>query len=217
MNPTIAPLSNRRVAALLLALAGLLGCGSAGVVQSGFGETAPLTVVEVTPRGEFIDVRVEGDGISIRAFVPDVEACRLVFVGEKQVVYRSRVPGGRFTREGETCDGNGLGDPFVSRVNQPRGGGAGTIPRAQASFAKVYEDQEVIFLRGLFPLLGRVGWAGGADTVVVVQNTPNCRGPADRGVASIEFRASGRNTLALVGPRGLCRIDGMIKPLPPAA
>jgi hypothetical protein len=46
-----------------------------------------------------------------------------------------------------------------------------------------------------------------------VDNVARCRGPIERGVASMEHRPSGRNTLALVGDGGLCRIEGLILPI----
>jgi len=67
--------------------------------------------------------------------------------------------------------------------------------------------------RALPSLAHLIGWAGGGDTVAVLRNVPHCRRDGS-GVASMEYRPSGRNTLALVGPSGLCRIEGLIQPPP---
>jgi hypothetical protein len=87
------------------------------------------------------------------------------------------------------------------------------VPRTQATFRTLYKDADVVLLRGRFPLASRIGWSGGQDTVVVVGNVERCRGPVERGVASMEYRPGSRNALALVGTTGLCRIDGLIQPL----
>jgi len=87
------------------------------------------------------------------------------------------------------------------------------VPRAQATFRTLYEDEDVVLLRGRFPLASRIGWSRGDDSVVVVGNVERCRGPVEKGVASMEYRQAGRNTLTLVGVGGLCRIEGLIQPL----
>jgi hypothetical protein len=108
---------------------------------------------------------------------------------------------------------------LIRRARQPRGDNlrSSPVPRAQASFRTLYEDGDLVLLRGRFPLAFHVGWAGGDDSVAVVDNVARCRGPIESGVASMEYRPSGRNTLALVGSGGLCRIEGLILPLDRAA
>ena len=76
----------------------------------------------------------------------------------------------------------------------------------------VFEDEEVMLLRGRFLLASRIGWAGGRDSVAVVPNVSRCQLAAEGGVASMEFRPAGRNTLSLVSREGPCRIVGLIIP-----
>jgi hypothetical protein len=176
-------------------------------------------VLSVKPRGPYLDFVLRGDGVEMRAFALASERCLAVIRPEQAVVYDSRGAGGGYTGAGQTCEGAGLGDPFVSRFRQPRGRtpGGSPVPRAQATFSILYEDAEVVLLHGRFPLAKYVGWAGGADSVAVVANSSVCRGPVDRGVASMEYRPAGRNTLALIGDGGLCRIEGLAMPPPQAA
>jgi hypothetical protein len=122
--------------------------------------------------------------------------------------------GGRFEREGQSCDSVGFGDPLIRRARQPR---AGTlqgvpVPREQATYRILYEDADVVLLRGRFPLAFTIGWTGGGDTVAAVENVDRCRGPVEARVASMEYRPAGPNTLALIGDGGLCRIEGLIQP-----
>ena len=81
----------------------------------------------------------------------------------------------------------------------------------------VFADESAVLLRGRFPLTSAVGWSGGYDTIAVVPNTAACEVPIERGVASIEFRPSGRDALTLVSKRGPCRIEGLIQPLADSA
>ncbi len=208
------PSAASRLALGLVVLVAAGGCSSKSAFQSGIGRTGDLMVTNAIERGDYLDVTIAGDGVAMRVFAPTGGGCQALLAPESLVQYSSRGPGGRFTRGEDQCDATGIGDPFVNRMRQPRGQSARSspVPRAQANFRKIFEDDEVILLRGQFPLTFHVGWAGGADTVAVVRNDEMCQGPASRGVASIEFRPAGRNTLSLVGSGGLCRIDGLIIP-----
>jgi hypothetical protein len=196
----------------------LAACSSSAKLQAGLGTTDELHVASRRARGGYLDTLLVGEEgkLALRVFAPDTPTCRYVLEPEQTARYRSRGAAGQLLRGDQTCDAVGIGDPFVSRYRQPRGqaAGASPVPRAQASFEKVYEDEDVIFLRGRFPLASLVGWAGGVDTIAVVQNREVCRAPAERGVASMEYRPRGGTTLALVGQGGLCRIDGLL--IPPA-
>lgn len=185
--------------------------------MGGFG--MELLVVHVDERGPYLDVSLTGHGLNLRSFTPASDVCRAVLRPEAAVKYIERGVGGRFEREEVSCDAVGYGDPLIRRARQPRGDSlrSSPVPRAQATFQTVYEDADLVLLRGRFPLAFHVGWAGGADSVAVVENGAPCRGPIERGVASMEFRPSGRNTLSLVGEGGLCRIEGLILPLDRAA
>lgn len=196
------------IAVLALAFA---ACGTKSAVQTGIGATDPMSVQSVVRRGAFLDAWIEGDGMLLRTFARVGGPCDVVLQTERQVIYTARSPAGRYTQGELQCDASGVGDPFVSRLRQPRGAGA-LVPRAQATFEVVYGDEDVIMMRGRFPLTHHVGWPSGGDTLVVVRNHALCRTIAEKGVASMEYRPAGKNTLSLVGPGGLCRIDGLILP-----
>ncbi len=193
----------------------LAGCGSRAQVryQAGLATGMQLTVASVVQRHVYLDATLVAQELRIRTFVPASELCRRVLEIEAQIEYVERGVGGQFRRQGEVCQAVGIGDPLISRGRRPRPSTAATIPRAQANFSTVYEDAGAVLLRGRFPLTSTVGWGGGHDTVAVVPNTAACRAPIERGVASIEFRAGGPNTLTLVSKEGTCRIEGLVQPL----
>ena len=208
----------RTVLAIALAVAfGVNGCSWRKTTwelgMGGFG--MELLAVYVEERGPYLDVGLVGHGLDLRTFVPANDVCRAVLNTEDPVTYVERGVAGSFERAGYSCDAVGYGDPLIRGARQPRRGElrGSAVPRAQATFRTLYEDADVVLLRGRFPLASRVGWSGGEDSVVVVGNVARCRGPVEKGVASMEYRQAGRNTLALVGVGGLCRIDGLIQPL----
>jgi hypothetical protein len=207
------PMQRRVFASLAFAIVPCLaGCGSTALWQLGFGSGKGFVVERVQPRGPFLEVDLSG-GFALRTYVPPSEDCAFVLAPEKKITYVER-GSGRFEREDRACDAAGIGEPNISRGRQPRSSapGSSAIPRAQATFGVLYEDADVLLLRGRFPLAHLVGWAGGADSVAVVPNEENCQGAITGGVASMEYRASGRISLALVGPGGLCPIVGLIRP-----
>ena len=225
MPPMAGALPRRRAdtlrsAGLLLAL-GALGVACAGLsnrVAARLGKDAPrppgVTVLGVQERGAYLDVVVQDDERVLRRLVPRTKDCAFVLILETRVAFEDHGIAGRFRRADVTCDAIGIGDPLLSRSRRGRSGMGAIIPRAQATFAIVYQDAEVMMLRGRFPLAARLGFAGGADCVAVVRNDPPCRRAVESGVASLEFRARGPYTLALVGGSSLCRIDMLA--LPPA-
>jgi hypothetical protein len=202
-----------RVLSVLVVLVGLAlvqpGCSTRSMI----GRSGELAVSSLVTRGPYLDVTVQDDDVAVRVFADAADAdCKAVLSVGNPVEYANRGVAGRITADGLRCDLVGIGDPFIRRVSQSRGLASDPIPRAQATYERIYEDDDVALLRGRFPLTGRVGWAGGVDTVVVVQARDTCRRAIDSGVASMEFRPRGINTLALVSGKGLCRIDGLILP-----
>ena len=193
---------------VLLALV-QLGCSARTMI----GMSGDLAVSSVITRGPYLDVTIQDDDVAVRLFADAADAdCAAVLRVGSPVSYTNRGIAGRVTADDLSCDLIGIGDPFIRRVSQPRGDQSELIPRAQATFTRIFEDDDVALLRGRFTLASRVGWAGGVDTVAVVQANAACRRAIDSGVASMEFRPRGINTLALTSGSGLCRIDGLILP-----
>ncbi len=188
----------------------VLGCSSRSLV----GLRSDLVVTSVIERGPYLDVVVQDDDIAVRVFIDKSDAeCVAVMAVDQPVDYANRGLAGRFKGEPGVCNPVGIGDPFIRRLSQPDRIDRSIIPRGQATYQRIWEDDTHALLRGRFPLVGKVGWVGGEDTVAVVQTNDGCRRAIDSGVASIEFRARGINTLALVSGSGLCRIEGLIRPL----
>jgi hypothetical protein len=183
--------------------------------RMGLGSWATdLTVYRVVPRWVYIESTLVGHGLSLTVYTPASAECAHVMQPEQPVDYVERGVGGRFLRDDVQCDTVGIGPPLVQRTRGGRGGSLRTtpIPREQATFQVVFEDEEVMLLRGRFVLASRIGWSGGHDSIAVVPNESRCRLAVEGGVASMEFRPAGRNTLSLVSREGPCRIIGLVMP-----
>jgi hypothetical protein len=193
----------------------LTGCNTERTLhQLGIpGVTSEFRVTRLVERGEYLEATLSGGAGTLRLYVPPSEACRGVLAPEASVAYAAE-GAGRVTREGEGCDAAGIGpvDELRRRRGDPTSLTTSAIPREQASYRVVYEDEEFTFLRGRFPLAGLVGWSGGEDTIAVVSNAPECRAVAGRSTSSLEFRPRGGNTLTLVSQPQPCLIEGLIRP-----
>jgi hypothetical protein len=86
------------------------------------------------------------------------------------------------------------------------------VPRAQASLREeLYRDDELVLVKGRFPLASYVGWSGGSSTIAVLPVGGVCEAPIRDGVASLEYRDSGDRVLSLVTSDGLCSLIGLVK------
>jgi hypothetical protein len=204
--------------ALLLSLASLTGCSEGRRSKIALDSGLPLmrsgmTVAEVQARGPYLEAVMLIDNAQLPVYAAPGDACHLVFESGEKVTYIDSGPLGRFRRADTSCQILGVGNLELWR-DRNRRASAGGVPRAQAIYRTIARDDDFVLLRGQFPLAGAVGFSGGMDIVAVVPNDDMCSTPLKAGVASMEYRGKGRRALSLVGSRGLCRIHGLILPLP---
>lgn len=200
------------VAWLVLSLPLVAGCDPKRTVwQAGIpGVGTDFEVSEVHARGRVLDARLTGP-TELETFVRANDACRAVFRPGQSIAYHEQPPGGRFSADDVECPAVGIGSLRTWRDRASHGiSEGGPVPRAQASFEVVYRDEDVVFLRGRFPLAVRIGWTGADDTVAVVAADAACAKAVDDGVASMEFRAQGPRALSLISGDGLCPITGLV-------
>jgi hypothetical protein len=201
---------------------GLLCCASAqkNLWSLGIpGVSTPFLVTKATPRGGYIDAVLTGKGITLQSYVPLGETCAFVLREEAEVAWINAGPTGGFRREGQECHAAGIGSlhEWRDRGPRPQSLRGSPVPRAQANYRVVYRDDDVAFLRGRFPLSGRIGWTEGGDTLAVVPNDEVCQGPIGRSTSSMQYYPKGRNVLVLVAQNALCPIVGLVRPLPGGA
>ncbi len=196
----------------------LLACSPEKTLwQSGFRIPGvlekPMRVERVIARGDYLAGILAGKGFSIEVYLPNNESCRAVFAEGAELNYLEGAPGGVYELKGLTCRSSGIGtlDEWRSRRPRPRSTGS-LIARGLASYRLVYQDDEVAFLRGRFPLAGKLGFVGSDDTIVVVPKTAECEAPIARTRSSMEYYPTGKKVLTLVSTPNHCPIAGLIAP-----
>lgn len=170
------------------------------------------SVMHVEVRGPYLLAALRGSKIDLNFLVPANEVCARVLAPEARVTYAKHGIYGRISREGESCDAVGIASLAAWRNRQPRARGR-AFPRGTARFELIYRDDDIVLVRGEFPLANRIGIPGGYDLVAVLPNTESCSVPVERGEASIEYHDSGREPYRLVGSEGPCPVLGFASPL----
>ena len=191
-----------------------LGCASVP------GTSPSYEVSSAESRGPYLEALLEwtsslaavSSDAKITLLFPASDACGSILVPGTAVDY---LPAGMTgtVRVGErSCASVGIARLREWRDRRPRPRTAQVIPRAQASYRIVSEADGYALVRGRFPLAGLLGWAGGEDTLALVPRSDVCAPVLERGVASMEYRASGRLVLTLVGNAGQCPLHGFARP-----
>jgi len=193
------------------------GCNtSKNLWQAGIpGWQTKLWVDDVDTRGDYLEVEVERQELELTSYTRNDEVCRSVLREGQPVTFVETGPRGGFLGEnGETCPAVGIGSlaQWRARRDNPTKHTASPVPRAQAQFRTVYSDDDVVFLRGNFPLANLLGFVSLNDLIAVVEHDDRCRKAIEEGVASMEYRQKGPNVLALVSGNGLCPIQGLLQP-----
>lgn len=168
----------------------------------------PVEVVEVTPRGSFLDARVLGERVDLRFFFPRSEDCDEVLRAGARIEYGRAGPLGRVRDGGRICEPMGIASLAAWRDRRPKA--RGSRSRSRASFEPFYEDDDVVLVRGRFPAALRIGWTGAYDTLAVLPNTSACRPMLERGFGSIEYSARG-SPFVLIGEEH-CPVIGFVLP-----
>lgn len=178
------------------------------------GWKTEMRVAYTTPRNGYLETTLEMKGLTLITFVPRNETCSTILVAGADIEYVEGNPGGTFRAGDRSCRAVGIGSLAIwrNRLPRPVNRGGAIIARAQADYRNVYEDSEVAFLQGRFPLAGKIGWVGLDDLIAVVPKIPVCEAPLSRASASMEYFPVGRNVLTLVSTRGQCPILGLITP-----
>jgi hypothetical protein len=174
-----------------------------------------VTLSEVQRRGAFLIVRFEDRDAQLTFYAPAAsDACTSLLRPGATVTYRKHGNFGRF-EEGELrCDPVGVGSLAAWRDRRRRDSRDRTpVPRAQANFREVERYEDVVLVRGRFPLASRVGVPAGFDLIAFVPPVEECRRPLELGTASMEFLPAGRTAIRLVGERGPCPVLGFARPI----
>jgi hypothetical protein len=176
------------------------------------GTSVEMTVARAAPRDGYLDLELRAPDFSLRSFVPASELCMRVAERGARVQYHAGSPYGTLVRGGDRCDASGMASLREWRNRRPRETSE-LVPSGQATYRVVYQDEELSFLRGVFPLVGLLGFSGMGDTIAVVPNTPECRRAIESATSTVEYFHAGRNVLTLSSREGRCNIEALLRPL----
>jgi hypothetical protein len=178
-----------------------------------FGSQLDMTVVRVAPHGPYLEVWLQAPGLDLVSWAPADALCREVLAEESRIAYRSGGTGGSFERAGQRCEASGIGSLEEWRERRPQPRTPSPVPSAPASYRVIYQDDELAFARGRFPLASLLGWTGSHDTVAAIPNTPICQRPLRSSAGTLQYFRGGREVLTLTSEEGLCPITGLLVPL----
>jgi len=182
-----------------------------GVQIPGLEKT--MRVERLVERGDYVAAILAGEGFIIEVYLPKNDDCNAIFREGAEVNYLEGSPGGMYKQDDWVCRSVGIGSLHEWRERRPRPRHTGSIvQRALANYQVVYQDTEVTFLRGRFPLTGLLGFIGLNDTIAVVRNTPECEAPIGRNTSTMEYYPTGKKVLTLVSTSSQCHITGLIAP-----
>jgi hypothetical protein len=217
--------ARRRVAsapslgAVLLVVFALFGCQSSPnypLAPGLSGMRTEMTVVATTTLGPYQDATLDMAGKTIHAYVMPSPACADVFTKGESVDYVDNGPMGIYRRGDARCQGMGVGNLIVWR-NRSEHSSGGPLPTTQAAFRVIHKGDEYALLRGQFPGARRIGFTGDNDIVAVIPVTGECSRIPDQRAATMQYQDNGSPAYALMGPSGLCVIEGFAQPPPQVA
>ena len=178
------------------------------------GTRIEASVARVTPRGPYLEALLRAPGLELVSYAPADATCREVLRPEATLTYRFGGTGGSTERAGQRCDAAGIGSLEEWRRRRPQPRTRSPVPSAPASYRQIYADEQVVLLRGRFPLATLLGWTGSSDTVAVVPNLPICQAPVRAGNATLQYFPAGHEVLALGSEQGRCPVIGLLAPPP---
>ena len=209
----------RRPDPLLAAVGGLVALACAATPPAAEPERPPqarslVRLSEVAAIGPYLDATLSNQRFSLRFFFPRSEDClALIRSGAERRYLPIGSLGSVVDEEKRRCEAIGVASLREWRDDQPRRRAPHLTPRVQVAFRTIFEGEDLVLVRGRFPLALEIHWPAAMDTVVMLPAGPVCDEARQRGKATMEYHATGPEPFLLVGEEGSCPILGFAGPL----
>jgi hypothetical protein len=205
--------------ALLAALGGLAALACSTTPPATEPERAPqartlVRISEVATVGPYLDATLSGQRFSLRFLFPRSEDClALIRSGAELPYLRIGTLGSVVDEEKRRCEPIGIASLGEWRDYLPRERPPDRTPRVQVEFHTIFEGEDLVLVRGRFPLALEIRWAAAMDTVAMLPAGPACDEALQLGKATMEYHAKGPEPFLIVGEEGGCPILGFAGPL----
>ncbi len=178
-----------------------------------FREPPIWRVTQVSHHGPYLQAAINSERGGLTFVFEPTDVCHQVLQMNDEVAYVGGGPLGWIERGGARCAAIGVGQfaSWVRRFNRPRN--LPILPRSEATFRKIGEDDEVILVRGIFPLAGLVGVPGGGDSVAFLPNSEICETYVEQGAGPMLYRRTSAEVIWLGGASTRCPILALARPL----
>ncbi len=173
-----------------------------------------MSVARVIERGQWFEVTLLSPELNRLFYFARDEPCTEVLEQDSEVSYR-RTGGYGYVEKGSLrCDVAGIGQLRSCRdsYGRPGTGASRAKPRQRAEYRSFWSDEEIVMLRGKFPLAAMIGWPRADDTIAVFKREERCGPTLERGNAFMEYNPNGPSPLVLVQAGGGCPVEALIRP-----
>ena len=175
-----------------------------------------VRVSEVATIGPYLDGTLSSPRLALRFFFPRSADClAMIRPGAELRYLHAGSLGTAVDGEKRRCEPIGVASLREWRDREPRQRSSPIAPRVLAEFRTLFEGEDLVLVRGRFPLALEIRWPAAMDTVAVLPAGPTCDEARERGKATMEYRATGPDPFLLLGEEGSCPILGFAGPLEP--
>jgi hypothetical protein len=209
----------RRPDALLTALGGLVALACAATPPPAEPERPArarslVQLSKVASIGPYLDARLSNQRFSLRFLFPQSGDCALLIRSGAELRYlRIGSLGSVVDEERRRCEPIGVASLGEWRDHLPRQRPPHRPPRVQVAFRTIFEGEDLVLVRGRFPLALEIRWAAAMDTVAMLPAGPACDEARQGGEATMEYHATEPEPFLLLGEEGSCPILGFAAPV----
>jgi hypothetical protein len=171
------------------------------------------TIHEVAEYAGYLSASITRDEETLGFYFEPTPDCRAMLVDDVEVDYRKRGPLGTFEQDERTCVPIGIRRIRAWALRHPTPRNMPILPSLPANFAEIYRNDDVVLVRGNFPLSRLVYFGGGRDAVAFLPNSEVCQRYVEQGGGNMQYRRRTEEVVWLGSASDRCQILGLARPL----
>lgn len=189
-----------------------------GVMTAGcflLPDRGPWTVHDVSRIGGYLSAAISRDSETLGFYFAPTADCQAMLQFAGEIEYRKRGPLGTLEQGDRTCAPVGIGRIRSWALRSPTPRNLPILPSQPAHYSEIHRNEDVVLVRGNFPLSGLVYFHSGRDAVAFLPNSEICRRQIEDGGANMQYRRATQEVIWLGGASARCPILGLARPLAP--